>query len=98
MVIATKFWFAGSLLARARADNLRREAGKDWVRETRTAEEHAMTYLEYVIARLRGVRRGAAVGSSSRRACRSARTAQRPPAREARIPPPRAPADHGAER
>ena len=31
MVIATKFWFAGSLLARARADNLRREAGKDWV-------------------------------------------------------------------
>ena len=32
MVVATKFWFAGSLLARARADNLRREAGKDWVR------------------------------------------------------------------
>jgi heme exporter protein C len=31
MVIATKFWFAGSLLARARADNLRRESGKDWV-------------------------------------------------------------------
>ncbi|NYZ61254.1 heme ABC transporter permease CcmC [Luteimonas deserti] len=31
-VIATKFWFVGSLLARARADNLRREAGKDWVR------------------------------------------------------------------
>ena len=31
MVAATKFWFAGSLLARARADNLRREAGKDWV-------------------------------------------------------------------
>jgi heme exporter protein C len=31
MVLATKFWFAGSLLARARADNLRREAGKDWV-------------------------------------------------------------------
>ena len=31
MVVATKFWFAGSLLARARADNLRREAGKDWV-------------------------------------------------------------------
>ena len=31
MVIATKFWFAGSLLARARTDNLRREAGKDWV-------------------------------------------------------------------
>jgi heme exporter protein C len=32
MVIATKFWFAGSLLARARADNLRRESAKDWVR------------------------------------------------------------------
>ena len=31
MVVATKFWFAGSLLARARADNLRRESGKDWV-------------------------------------------------------------------
>lgn len=31
MVIATKFWFIGALLARARADNLRREAGKDWV-------------------------------------------------------------------
>lgn len=31
MVAATKFWFAGSLLARARADNLRREQGKDWV-------------------------------------------------------------------
>src|SRR5688572_15472849 len=31
MVAATKFWFLGSLLARARADNLRREAGKDWV-------------------------------------------------------------------
>ncbi|MDR2872592.1 MAG: heme ABC transporter permease [Xanthomonadaceae bacterium] len=33
MVFATKFWFAGSLLSRARADNLRREAGKDWVRQ-----------------------------------------------------------------
>ena len=32
MVIGTKFWFLGSLLARARADNLYREAGKDWVR------------------------------------------------------------------
>jgi heme exporter protein C len=31
MIIATKFWFVGSLLTRARADNLRREAGKDWV-------------------------------------------------------------------
>ncbi len=33
MVIATKFWFVGSLLAKARADNLQREAGKDWVRQ-----------------------------------------------------------------
>ena len=31
MVIGTKFWFAGALLARARADNLRRESGKHWV-------------------------------------------------------------------
>ncbi len=31
IVVATKFWFAGSLLARARVDNLRRESGKDWV-------------------------------------------------------------------
>ena len=38
MVLATKFWFAGSLLSRARADNLRRESGKDWVR--RMAEEN----------------------------------------------------------
>jgi heme exporter protein C len=32
MVFATKFWFIGSLLQRARADNLAREAGKDWAR------------------------------------------------------------------
>ncbi|PJK01129.1 heme ABC transporter permease [Lysobacteraceae bacterium NML91-0213] len=32
VVVGTKFWFAGSLLARARADNLYREGGKDWVR------------------------------------------------------------------
>ena len=32
MLVGTKLWFAGSLLARARADNLQREAGKDWVR------------------------------------------------------------------
>jgi len=31
MVIGTHLWFFGALLARARADNLRREAGKDWV-------------------------------------------------------------------
>ena len=39
MVAGTKFWFAGSLLSRARADNLRRESGKDWVRKL--AEEAA---------------------------------------------------------
>ena len=33
MLLGTKLWFAGSLLARARADNLQREAGKDWVRK-----------------------------------------------------------------
>lgn len=33
MVLATKAWFVGSLLQRARVDNLRREAGKDWARE-----------------------------------------------------------------
>ena len=31
MVAGTHVWFVGSLLARARTDNLRREAGKDWV-------------------------------------------------------------------
>ncbi len=31
MIVGTKLWFVGSLLARARADNLRREAGKTWV-------------------------------------------------------------------
>ena len=31
MIVGTKLWFVGSLLNRARADNLRREAGKDWV-------------------------------------------------------------------
>lgn len=31
LLIGTKFWFAGSLLTRARADNLQRESGKDWV-------------------------------------------------------------------
>lgn len=33
MVVGTKLWFAGSLLAKARADNLLREAGKAWVGE-----------------------------------------------------------------
>lgn len=32
MVLATKFWFVGSLLQRARADNLERESNKDWAR------------------------------------------------------------------
>ncbi|MDQ3494440.1 MAG: heme ABC transporter permease, partial [Pseudomonadota bacterium] len=32
ILIGTKLWFVGSLLARARADNLARESGKDWVR------------------------------------------------------------------
>jgi len=41
MVAATKFWFAGSLLWRARADNLRREAGKDWVLRLADAEKPA---------------------------------------------------------
>ncbi|HEY4583128.1 MAG TPA: heme ABC transporter permease [Lysobacter sp.] len=31
MVVGTHIWFVGQLLARARADNLRREAGKGWV-------------------------------------------------------------------
>jgi len=31
MFVGTKLWFLGALLARARADNLRREAGKAWV-------------------------------------------------------------------
>jgi len=31
MIIGTKLWFIGALLARARADNLRRESGKAWV-------------------------------------------------------------------
>ena len=31
MIIGTKLWFIGALVQRARADNLRREAGKDWV-------------------------------------------------------------------
>ena len=33
MIVGTKLWFIGSLLMRARADNLRREIGKDWVRQ-----------------------------------------------------------------
>jgi heme exporter protein C len=39
MVVGTHLWFVGSLLARARADNLRRESGKDWV--VRLAESRA---------------------------------------------------------
>jgi len=32
MLVGTKLWFIGSLLNRARADNLRREFAKDWVK------------------------------------------------------------------
>ena len=39
MLIGTKLWFIGSLLLRARADNLDREAGKDWVRERAAVQE-----------------------------------------------------------
>ena len=38
MVVGTKLWAIGSLLARARADNLQREAGKDWVRRLAGAQ------------------------------------------------------------
>jgi heme exporter protein C len=31
MIVGTKLWFVGALLMRARADNLRRESGKEWV-------------------------------------------------------------------
>nr|MBA2239551.1 cytochrome c biogenesis protein CcsA [Lysobacter sp.] len=31
MIVGTKLWFIGSLLMRARADNLRRESGRAWV-------------------------------------------------------------------
>ncbi len=33
MIVGTKFWFVGSLLVRARADNLQREANRDWARK-----------------------------------------------------------------
>ena len=38
MIVGTKLWFVGSLLARARADNLRREAGKDWAAQAAGAK------------------------------------------------------------
>jgi len=37
MVLGTHVWFVGSLLARARADNLIREAGKAWVQQATEA-------------------------------------------------------------
>ncbi len=37
MILGTKLWFLGSLLARARADNLRRETGKAWVAQAAMA-------------------------------------------------------------
>jgi len=33
MLLGTKLWFFGSLLTRARVDNLRRESGKSWLQE-----------------------------------------------------------------
>ena len=41
MVAATEFWFVGSLLARARAENLQRESGKDWVLRLATGSDRA---------------------------------------------------------
>lgn len=41
MIVGTKLWFIGSLLVRARADNLRRELGKDWVRQLVLPQEGA---------------------------------------------------------
>src|SRR3546814_3191506 len=50
MVIGTHLWFAGSLLARARADNLWREAGKDWVRsEEHTSELPSLMRISYAV-------------------------------------------------
>jgi heme exporter protein C len=37
MALATKFWFAASLMARARVEVLEMESGKDWVRELAAA-------------------------------------------------------------
>ena len=39
MAFGTHAWFVGSLLARARADNLWRESGKDWLRRQALAGE-----------------------------------------------------------
>jgi heme exporter protein C len=33
MAVATKFWFAASLLSRARVDLIELEGGKDWVKQ-----------------------------------------------------------------
>jgi heme exporter protein C len=38
MAVATKFWFAASLLHRARVDLIELEGGKDWVRQLAAAE------------------------------------------------------------
>ncbi|UHQ21653.1 heme ABC transporter permease CcmC [Lysobacter sp. 5GHs7-4] len=40
MIVGTKLWFVGALLARARADNLRRESGKAWVAQLAGAARH----------------------------------------------------------
>jgi len=39
MIVGTKLWFIGALLARARGDNLRRENGKAWVAALATGKE-----------------------------------------------------------
>ena len=41
MTLATKLWFAGSLLRRTQADLLHAEAGKDWVQSKLKAADHA---------------------------------------------------------
>ncbi len=41
MALATKFWFAGSLLSRSRVDLLELEGGKDWVRQLALAAQTA---------------------------------------------------------
>jgi heme exporter protein C len=46
MLLGTKLWFVGSLLARARADNLRREAGKAWVARLAQASPPQASHAE----------------------------------------------------
>ncbi len=39
MTLATKFWFVGSVLQRARAMNLAHEANKDWAKKLAESEQ-----------------------------------------------------------